>query len=246
MINGPVNMMLQLRGLRYSLQIVFFVALAVLGSARCQADLLIRIDDATIQAGSVGSIDVWVRSDSSDTFSLASFMLRIDPITQVGGALEFQASFDDGVGMHQNNLEQFDPDYLFAGNTVVDNFFAARQDPVLTQLVGTDESSTGNVTINSPEWYLLGRVELQHTTPTPLTSRGRFRVSLIADPANTYFQNFDLDDFDLNQPRVNPISFSLDNAGVVRVVSVPEPSLLVIVVGVMGLIYFKRQVRRCA
>ena len=220
--------------------IAIFALMAMVGPMRCRADLIIRIDDARLQAGSIGSVDVWVRSDASDTFSLVSYMLRIDPVAQVGGSLEFQPSFADGLDFHQNNAEQFDPNYLFAGNTEPSNFFAARQDPVRTRLVGTDESRTGNVTIASPTWYLLGRVELQHITPTPRTSHGTFRVSLMADPANSYFQNFDFDEFDPRQPKINPVSYSISNSGIITIASVPEPSSLLFFVSVLGIRQFRR------
>ncbi len=45
-------------------------------------------------AGTTGSVDVTIRSTSSDALLLASYRLRIEPVSESGGSLQFADSSD--------------------------------------------------------------------------------------------------------------------------------------------------------
>lgn len=196
-----------------------------------RADMIVEIQNATIESGGRGFIDVLVSSDRvvGDTFSLYGYKFEITPITIIaGGVLEFQPSSNSLEPFRQSASEQSLDNYIFKGSTAANNLIAVRQDPNRQQIVGGDSRVAGNFTFTSPNQYLLARLELQHITPTPETSSGSFRVSLIQDPGQSYFQNLDLNDNDPAQPKINPVSYSASNSGLVTVVSsVPEPSSLV-------------------
>jgi hypothetical protein len=204
----------------------------------CHADMIIRIDNTTFQAGSTGAIDIWGRSTITDAFDLLNYEIKIETIASIGGSLEFQPSFDSLSPIRQNNSEQSDTKYIFAGNTVSANFSAARQDNKVS-LVGTDFVNGGPITINAPDEFLLARVELQHITPTPITSSGSFRVSLVENPMRTFFLNSAVDTPD--QPKIDPVSFSIANSGIVTITAVPEPSSIFLLASIGGFFLWQRR-----
>ncbi len=209
------------------------------------ADLILRFSSGTVESGGIGYIDLFAESNGTDTFTLFNYKVEISEVLLVnGGILEFQESFDSANPLKQLSSEQEQSNYIFAGKSTFDNFTSVRQDPNRLQLVGGDaEATVTPITISFGESYLLARLELQHITPTPGLSTGTFRVSLLQDPNQSYFQNLDLEDLDPNQPKIDPSSYSLLNSGIVTITAVPEPSSILLVASAIGLAIVRRRRR---
>lgn len=226
------------------LPLFMFVGLALSFSNRASADLILSFGSGSVVSGGVGYIDLFVESGSSEsTFTLFNYKVEISPVSVInGGILEFQESFDSPNSLRQLSTEQGMTNYIFAGKSTFDNFTSVRQDPNRLQLVGGDVEATGTpITILAGQSYLLARLELQHITPTPGLSTGSFRVSLLQDPAQSYFQDLDLDDSDPAQPKIDPLSYSIANSGTVTITAVPEPSSMLLVGGAFGIAAFVRR-----
>jgi hypothetical protein len=226
-------------------QLGFLLVTAVLwGDAVAHAALVIEIEDTTIDAGGLGTIDIFLRSDgtSSDNVAIASYRVAITTISESGGDLQFQASSNDIEVNRQNSLEQLEPSYVFFGDANPTNFLATRQDPNRRLLQADDSTFSlidGSFTDRTigPTNLLLARIELQHITPSPDTATGQYRISLVQDPGFTTFLDSTFTPIDINPDSfVNPAN-ATDNfafgAGLVTVgvVAVPEPSSIVVLCG---------------
>lgn len=195
-----------------------------------RADVILKVQDAQIAAGGFGFVDLVAYSNGTNTLAISNYKLEITPLNVInGGILEFQPSLNDVASPKQTNSQQSQSNYIFAGDTDVNNFSASRQDPNRTQFIGGDATgSTSDVTLpNSTgpnDFYLVARIGLQHITLNPETSAGTFRVSLIED-SNTTF----LADSGANFVNIAPVSYTPTNAAVITVISaVPEPSTCVL------------------
>lgn len=183
-----------------------------------QAALVIDVQDLLLPSGGSGSVDVLIRSDSTDVVNLAGYRFAISQVSG-SGVLEFLPSFTSAASERQSNSEQGasapGQTYIFQGDTDEANFVANRQDPNRQQLVGGDSTrSADNVTLNG-ENLLLARLEVRHISPVPTSAR--YEVALVEDPSNTFF-------FDSGFNRASIDSASFTNVGTVTVTAIPEPS----------------------
>lgn len=199
--------------------LALMLALAAMNSAR--ADVIVDIRSTTIALNGTGTVDVYISSSpgQSTLLSFADYRFRIVPVGNVSGELiflnEFQSSSPNDP-QRQNNSEQTDPNYVFAGLTDAAHFGATIPNGNATELGGGDyataaiDSSSVNVTLGSTP-LLLARLEIaQRQTVVGDT----FRVELSLDPNFTSFQDTDF----------NSANFSQSGAGLITVTAVPEPS----------------------
>ncbi len=189
-------------------------------STHCQAELIIDVQDASLTSGSLGFVDVFIRSDGTDFLNSASYVFQIQKISG-DGSLEFQAS-TGAPSPSQSNSEQSLSNYVFFPVTVSVNYLVNRLDPDLTRAAGGD-FITPDVMLNSID-RLLVRLELQHTTPTPLTSFSEYRVFFANDPVNEFLNSIDVDPVGIN-------AASFSNFGTITIspTAVPEPSSFALV-----------------
>jgi len=209
---------------------------SVCTAAHCRADLIIDVQDATLTSGSLGFVDVFIRSDGTDLLNLASYVFQIQKISG-DGALQFQAS-SGAPSPSQSNSEQSLNNYVFFPVASSANYGVNRLDPDLTRAAGGD-FITPNVMLNGTD-RLLVRLELQHITPTPLFSFSEFRVFFANDLANEFENSF-------NRVGINAASFSNFGTITVAPTAVPEPSsMLLMSLGLVGTAAWRRRRKRSA
>lgn len=219
----------------------FWVSVATM--VPCEAAIVLDIRDTTIRAGGVGAIEIYARSTDEDRILAASYRIRITPIDDIGGDMEFLPGSNSSLDLRQRPDEHNDPSYLFFGRADGSTYSAIRQVDT-QQLVGSDSTSDfGDVVLTTAE-RLLARVELQHTTSPLSPSSGRYQVSIIEDPAQTSFV-----DINFNTLTIDPTSYDLTNSpsfgsGIVRVVAIPEPASLVALAVFGGLVTGHRRWRK--
>lgn len=228
---------------------LFAVAIAQVHAplAICQADLIVDIASATLDARSSGSIAVHVRSRDGTPINVAGFQLGfriVDisaPESPASGVVTFLPAFDPASPLsssRQNNLEQSRGDYIFSAGASVANF-AATTNTANPRLITVEDSTLRldpfgftNVPVNSP--VLVATLELsQNQSLDTQLSRGQYRIELVASESRFFDANPDT--------AFNPaftLGFSA-NSGLVTVAAVPESSWIGIL-PLLALVAYRR------
>ncbi|MCA9061535.1 MAG: PEP-CTERM sorting domain-containing protein [Planctomycetaceae bacterium] len=200
--------------------IKFVLMLLLLTTTKVHADLIITFENSTVSSGGTGFIDVFIGSTGSDDLVLVGYEFSIAG-ADANGSLQFRDT------LNQIDDEQNDSRYVFAGDTDPLNFLAARQDPTVTGLAGTDfANSLTDVTLSSFDApRLLARLELEHVTTTPSAAIGdTFAISLI--PVGSLFQDSAMV---LNASTDSLPFSSIPGTITITSAAVPEPSSLMFV-----------------
>lgn len=196
-----------------------------------QGGLLISVDSKSLAAGSTGTVDVWIESDT------------------VGGDPLFSAFFDLQISSGLRRLEFVDPqgdpqltlaNYVFAGDSFdLDNSIPVGNVATMTvpndSFTGGDSTSSGgDVTITGPR--LLARMQLTTLTALAPQVGDTFTISL-----NTLSSSFD--------STVGPVSFS-GQTGTITIVAgssvIPEPGTAMLCLAACGSLVFWRRRRNAA
>lgn len=188
-------------------------------------DIIVEIQDTSIAAGGTGFIDVLISSTGTDNLFLTSYHFEITG-SIANGDLQFRPD------AFQTNVQQSvvaPIPYVFAGDTDAGNFFATRQDPVLTQIIGSDSTSSGTGISLTSTQALLARLQVEHITGTPLAAVGdTFTVTLINNDNGTPVDFTDdstqfLDD-NFDNLTIDALSYSGSGTITITSAAVPEPS----------------------
>ncbi|MDX1925335.1 MAG: PEP-CTERM sorting domain-containing protein [Pirellulaceae bacterium] len=220
--------------LRYH-AVVFVVAAHLAFMPLSIAGVVLNIANSTVQEGSGGFVDVFIRSDGTDFLSDFSFDFRIEALNGGVRQLRFTSPQSDQQLNRAN--------YVFAGGSIKrdgDALFGISPSSVGSvgtsfsgylhdSFIGNDSvapfanSSTG-VLLDSQE-KLLVRLDLTLALGLLSPRAGdQFRVSLASSPVTAFLD-----------PNLSPLSFT-SNVGIVQITAVPEPSSLslFLVVAIFG------------
>jgi hypothetical protein len=207
-------------------RLLFLVAAALLVDiAPCRADLIVSLGNLDIGLGGVGSLDVMLSSSNSSPVNFDSF------------GFEFQVSLVSGQGRLQFTPTQVDPftstNYVFYGDSGDQGSTSlgtvSGTSPPANSYIGGDFTNDGNeVAVTNS--VLLAHLSFTAATSLPPTLGSTFQVSLIANPADSYFDDGS-----------TPNRYEVVGGSILVVrptLAVPEPSsiLLVVVGGLTGLV----------
>lgn len=198
---------------RQSLLTALIVTLGMLNTSR--ADFVVTIQDAQIEPGSSGFVDVLIGSDAplGDPLNFFNFEFRIS--TAGVTHLEFMSP--------QPDPQLTDPGYVFFGDSLaqnaslpVGNVFTVVT-PNDTFIGGDTKDSPGDVLVTNNK--LLARLEVTAATVLPPITGNTFSIQLVPSD-NTFFADSDF----------NFIAFS-SSPGTVTIGStaIPEPGSFVLV-----------------
>jgi hypothetical protein len=207
--------------------LLIFGLLSVSWTSKARADLIIDVQDATLTAGGTGVVDVYVRSNGTDSISTFNLEFQITGF-HPSGSLRFSS-------IQSNAVQQATaPNYIFLNASSSSNFGYARQDPVLTTLIGGDQRiGNTNTTVTSSN-LLLARLAIEHQTPTPLTASGVYQLSLVG--ANSLFADSNF----------TPLNIQSSTPGTITVTAVPEPSSGLLLGTCLCAASLKRRRKKCA
>jgi len=193
----------------------------------CHGDVIVEVQDVTLQAGGSGFVDVLISSDAAD--AVESFFLSLvitDPNSHaVNGALEFD------IEANQPDIST-DASYVLFGDS--SSYTVDRDDVDPLTLTVDDFSVSGTGTVLSATKKLLARVAITHT--------------LVGAASNAWGNSFTIGDDSLTEffddlGNSLTISGSSTLSGTVYIAT-PEPSsLLLLGAGAMGFVYRIRQRR---
>ena len=210
-------------------------------------DIIVDVQNASISAGGTGFVDVLISSTGTDNLFLTGYHFEITG-SVANGALQFRPN------AFQTNAQQSvvaPVPYVFAGDTDSGNFFANRQDPTLTQIIGGDNTLSGTGISLTSTQALLARLQVEHVTGTPLAAVGdTFTVKLINDDNGTPVDFTDdstqfLNDT-LNNLTIDPLSYFGSGTITIASAAVPEPSTFAVLAIASAAVIGKRLRRRKA
>ena len=219
------------KNLMRRLILAFVGSLVLLTSASVSsAGVIVTVGDATIVAGSTGTLDVTIES-STDLLQSFGFEFRI---TTAGTTrLEFVDP--------QGDSQLTDSNYVFSGDSFNEiNSFPVGAVSTVTvpndTFVGGD-STDSFLDVNLTTSKLLATLDLTTLTALAPQVGDTFSVSLLANSINTFFADsgfFPLLSIDMTHS---------DLTGTVTVVPIPEPTSLAVwsLLGVGGLVHRRRR-----
>ena len=207
----------------------FAIILLGLTATRARAGAIITLDDVTVAPGGMGTMDITVTSDSSDTLSAFGLELQITPVS-AASVLQFTTSQPDPYG--NSNYVFYNESFNADNGSIPFWNVSSPPSPFLTILGGdSDDSNQGYVSIPStPGGSRTYLATVQFQAPQGATQGDTFQISLVNDPNFTYFA------YDQNYDLLNYTS----TGGTVMISSVPEPSSLTVVAlcGLSGLLWY--------
>ena len=198
---------------------------------RAMGDLIITIQGGSIAPNGTAIFDVFIRSSTTgtDSFALANYefaITAVNPTNNTSGKLQFasnQPNPSDKANYVFTNLAPGNPAVMRQGSgpeylSAIGGDFT---DPVLNLPLDV---------LNSDK--LLTRLQLVHSTPTPGSAIGTYRISLV-NSANTFFRLADLS----TAVTIDALSYSEANSGLITITAVPEPStvMLLSLAGAVGI-----------
>jgi len=195
------------------------------------ADIIIDVQDLTFDAGSSGSVDVNIRSTSTDVVDFYNYRFAVTDVGANVGSLRFVDP--------QSNAESADPDYLFG----FDSFFlttAAENSPAFDSVIGTDLTLSGlGASIGATD-LLFARLEFEHILPggvdASLAGNDQFLISLV--DADTSLLSDAFDPGSLVPFTGNSGTLSASTA------AVPEPSSALLMCVCSGALIYRRRKSR--
>ena len=195
-------------------------ALAILMGSHAYAGLIVEVQDLDLSIGGSGTVDVLIRSDSTDTVDFINHEFQIFGSSNL--------VFDE----IQDTSEEFDPDYLFFGDNV--GLLQDNGPPLFTptNVVHTDLTFSGTGVLLDTTSRLLVRLDVTHIGTTLET----FQIGLV-DNGLTFAED----------PFFVPTAFnasSFTNTGTVNIV--PEPTTLSYIGIAAACFGFRRKRRRPA
>lgn len=211
-----------------------FISTWLVGTSK--ADLIIEFGSTSFSPGGSGSIDVFVRSsDGLDSFNFFSAKFQIVPVNGPG-FLYFKPSFDSmspNDASKQTNAEVNTDSYVFYLDS--QSFDASVNEvPPLNMVQSDFATSNKPVPTAIQDRFLLASLDLYHQTEG--AGDASYRVFLVEDSDQTFFENLD-------QDRLGVDSRSYSNSGLVTITSVPEPSTTVLLVGSLcGFVFARRRI----
>ena len=213
-------------------------------STSCFGDIIVDVQNASISAGGTGFIDVLISSDVTDNLFQSAYHFEITG-SVANGSLQFRPS------VFQTNVQQSvvtPVPYVFAGDTDPGNFFATRQDPTVTQIIGGDNTLSGTGISLTTTQTLLARLQVEHITGTPLAAVGdTFTVKLINNdngtPGDFTDDSTQFKDDLLNNLTIDPLSYSGSGTITITSAAVPEPSTFA-VLGFASIAFIGKRWRR--
>ena len=192
----------------------------ILAASSGQADIIVDVQDATINAGGTGTVDVLISSNglSTDQFDFASYVFGITPVGSPSTTLQFaepQSTAESGLGT-----------YVFAPDLAVGGLEFFVNDP--SEVEGFDSTDTGSLITLSSSPQLLAQLDLEHLPfGAGLGAGDQFRITLLSTSAfggsDTEFLN-GLTPANIAADSFNPLGIG---GGLITVTSasaaVPEP-----------------------
>ncbi len=208
-------------------------------------DIILDVQDASISAGGTGFIDVLISSDGTDNLFRTAYHFEITDAV-ANGSLQFRPS------VFQTNDQQSvvaPVPYVFGADTDPGNFFATRQDPTVTQIIGGDNTLSGTGVSLTTTQTLLARLQVEHITGTPLAAVGdTFTVKLINSdngmPGDFTDDSTQFLDDSSNNLTIDPLSYSGSGTITITSAAVPEPSTLAVLAFVSATFIGRRWRRR--
>ncbi|MEZ6092530.1 MAG: PEP-CTERM sorting domain-containing protein [Pirellulaceae bacterium] len=200
-------------------RIILACILSSVATSQVNADLIIDVQNASLNAQGIGFVDVYLTGEVGDTLGAFGYEFNIAGATAQSGDLQFRV-----VQLDSEQNESGPPPYVFLGDTDPGSFNSVQGGNAVTLVGGDALASLDSVPVNGE--FLLARLELQHVGPLVGTSHD-FTVSLNAASPFTFFDR----DFDpgTNDPGVTDDygSFTaLSGTVTVSSAAVPEPSSL--------------------
>jgi len=207
-------------------------------------DLIITIQGGSIAPNGTAIFDVFIRSSTTgiDSFAFANYefaITAVNPTNNTSGKLQFasnQPNPSDKANYVFTNLLPGNPAVMRQGSGP--EYLSASggdfTDPVLNLPLDV---------LNSDK--LLTRLQLEHSTPTPGSAIGTYRISLVNNSANTFFL---LED-GFTRLAIDALSYSEANSGLITITAVPEPStvMLLSLAGAVGIGTWRiRRTRNCS
>jgi len=213
--------------------LAFAIILLGLTATRARAGPAVALSDVTLAPGSTGTMDITVTSSSSDTLSAFGLELQIVPVGTPVSVLQFTTAQPDPYG-NANYVfynESLNADLMIPLWTVP----LSPPSPFVTLRGGDSDDGSGStpgyVTIpatgGGPNSFL---ATVQFQAPPGANRGDEFQMSLVSDPAHTYFDDQNGD----------PLTYT-STGGLVTIGSaVPEPpSLTMMALGCLsGLLWF--------
>jgi hypothetical protein len=188
-----------------------------LSAGQARADLSISLQDVSLAPGGIGTMDISVTSNNSDTLSAFGLELLITPSAGSTSLLQFTAAQSDPYG---------DPNYVFLGTSFYsDNslpfWFAPYETNYPSDTISggdaDDGTTPGFTTIpaapGGPDTFL---ATVQFQAPVGATPGDQFQISLVSDANFTYFDD----------QSGNPLTIASVSGGLVTISAVPEPTSL--------------------
>lgn len=208
------------------------LAFELVSLTRCQAALVIEVQDQLLTSGGLGFVDVFIYSTGTDFLNSASYTVEIRKFSGEG-TLRFQPTAT------QSNSEQADGNYLFAGDVNPLNFSAFRKDPDVLQLAGGDATSSGDDVVLDGTNRLLARLEIEHEIPDEGkdTATGVFHVFFIDNLSNEFINTTDED------VTIDQRSYTDFGTITVAPTAVPEPTSVALLFLVVTALAIIRQTR---
>ncbi|MFO1000539.1 MAG: hypothetical protein U0936_09375 [Planctomycetaceae bacterium] len=228
--------------MRISLMTLIIVLSA---SASCFADIIVEVQNGSISTGGIGFIDVLISSDATDNLFQTAYHFEITG-SAANGSLQFRS--DPFQTNDQQSVIAPAP-YVFGADIDPGNFFATRQDPTLTQIIGGDNTQSGaGVSLTSTQ-LLLTRLYVEHITGTPLAAVGDiFTIKLInndnSTPGDFTDDSTQFKDDLMNNLTIDPLSYSGSGTITISSAAVPEPSTFAALATVVAAILQERLRRR--
>lgn len=202
---------------------------------RAMGGLIITIQGGSITPNGTAVFDVFIRSSTTgiDSFAFADYkfvITEVNPTPNASGNLFFD-----------NDLFQPDPsgraDYVFSSDLNPANPAITLLDP-LTAVGGDFTASSLNLQLDVLDSdKLLTRLQLVHSTPTPGSAIGIYRISLVN--LETSFKRED----------GTVLNIQLANSGLITITAVPEPSTVILLslAGAVGIGTWRiRRTRNCS
>lgn len=203
------------------MRIFLLVMLGLMIPENILADIILDVQDLTFSAGTSGSVDVSIRSTSTDVVDFYQYRFVVSDIGVNVGALRFTDP--------QSDAEGADPNYLFGADSL-GLTTDAENSPAFDSVVGTDLTLSGFGVVVDATDLLFARLDFEHTLPggvdPSLAANDQFLISLVDVDTALLSDSFDVSSL---------VSFSGSSGTLsARAAAVPEPSSILLMCFCLG------------